>query len=129
MKEVRGRNGGILKVPEKGETNNPKGKPKGTKNRSTIARQILEMAAILPQESYMFLSELVPGLSEKFTIEETMTLIQVAKAITDKDTQAYKALLDSAYGAPKQEIEHSGDEENPIKFTITKTYAPEPKAD
>ena len=28
MKEIKGRNGGTLKVPEKGETANPNGRPK-----------------------------------------------------------------------------------------------------
>lgn len=28
MREIEGRNGGKLKIPEKGETNNPNGRPK-----------------------------------------------------------------------------------------------------
>ena len=34
-------------------------------------------------------------------------LKQIKKAIEDKDTNAYKAVLDSAYGAPKQEVENT----------------------
>lgn len=91
--------------PQKGEVRNPNGRPKGSKNRSTIARRILEMATVLPKKSYETLFKVFPDIEKDLTVEEVMTLMQVAKAITDKDTGAYKTLMDSAYGAPKQDIE------------------------
>jgi len=39
------------------------------------------------------------------TIEEMGTIIQADKMIRSKDSIAYRALMDSAYGAPKQEME------------------------
>lgn len=95
--------------PKKGEVRNPNGRPKGSKNRSTTARRILEMTASLPSKSYNALLKVFPDLDKKLSVEEVITLMQVAKAITDKDTGAYKTLMDSAYGAPKQEVEHSGE--------------------
>lgn len=65
---------------KKGESGNPAGRPKGAKNRSTIVRELLE-------------------LNEN---ELKMHLAQIKKAIEKEDTNAYKAVLDSAYGAPKQ---------------------------
>ena len=95
--------------PKKGEVRNPNGRPKGSKNRSTTARRILEMTASLPSKSYNALLKVFPDHDKKLSVEEVITLMQVAKAITDKDTGAYKTLMDSAYGAPKQEVEHSGE--------------------
>lgn len=65
---------------QKGEVRNPKGRGKGTRNRSTILRELLD-------------------LNEN---ELKMHLAQIKKAIEKEDTNAYKAVLDSAYGAPKQ---------------------------
>ena len=40
---MEGKNGGTLKPFEKGESGNPNGRPKGAKNRSTIAKYWLEV--------------------------------------------------------------------------------------
>ena len=39
---MEGKNGGTLKPFEQGESGNPNGRPKGSRNRSTIARLWLE---------------------------------------------------------------------------------------
>lgn len=82
------------------------GRPPGTKNRSTIARKILEMKALYSDVDFKRLKELYPELEKSMTVEEMCTIIQVDKAIKDKDTTAYRALMDSAYGAPKHEVEN-----------------------
>jgi len=41
-------------------------------------------------------------MANNLTIEEAMAYIQVTKAIKGEDTAAYKVLMDSAYGLPKQ---------------------------
>jgi hypothetical protein len=93
----------------KPERINKNGRPKGTRNRSTIAKMVLSMKVGLPQNKLMEkVRELYPSLPKKLTIEELSTLVQMTKAINAGDTQAYKAVLDSAYGAPKVEMEHSG---------------------
>ena len=69
------------------------------KRRSTIARKWLEVEV----------NEKNPltGLAEKLSYEDIITLAQIKKAKEDADTNAYKALQDSAYGAPKQEIDQT----------------------
>lgn len=71
--------------------------PVGSKHRSTIARKWLEIE----------LDDINPltGLAERLSYEDIITLAQIKKAKDEYDTNAYKALQDSAYGAPKQEVD------------------------
>lgn len=80
----------------KGESGNPNGRPKGSKNRSTIARQWLEVNQNLKNP--------LTGANETMSQEDLMTLALIKKA-RDGDVNAYKALMDSGYGAPVQQIE------------------------
>jgi hypothetical protein len=80
-----------------GQSGNPNGRPKGKRNRSTILKELLDMN----------------------DQELKMHQAQIEKAIELKDTNAYKAVLDSAYGAPVQQI----DNDITIKeFDISKLY-------
>ena len=83
---------------EKGESGNPAGRPKGSRNRSTIARRWLEVNQKLKN----------PLTSEEETMsqEDLMTLALIKKA-REGDVNAYKALMDSGYGAPVQQIEQT----------------------
>jgi hypothetical protein len=107
---MEGKNGGILKPFEKGESGNPNGRPKGSKNRSTIARRWLEVNQNLKNP--------LTGESENMSQEDLMTLALIKKA-REGDTNAYKALMDSGYGAPVQQVEN----DITIKeFDISKLY-------
>jgi len=86
------------------ENINKKGYPAGQRNRSTVVRHILDMKFKLSDEILETLKENFPGLAEKLTVEEVMTIIQVRKSIVEGDTAAYRAVQDSAYGQPKQEV-------------------------
>ena len=80
-----------------GQSGNPNGRPKGKRNRSTILKELLDMN----------------------DQELKMHQAQIEKAIELKDTNAYKAVLDSAYGAPVQQVEN----DITIKeFDISKLY-------
>ena len=81
---------------KKGESGNPNGRPKGRKNRSTIARHWLEINQKLKNP--------LTGDSETMSQEDLMTLALIKKA-REGDVTAYKALMDSGYGAPLQQIE------------------------
>lgn len=81
---------------DKGESGNPNGRPKGSKNRSTIARQWLEVNQNLKNP--------ITGVNETMSQEDLITLALIKKA-RDGDVNAYKALMDSGYGAPIQQIE------------------------
>ena len=89
---------------EKGKSGNPKGKPKGSRNRSTILKELLDIN----------------------DNELKMHMAQIEKAIEQKDTSAYNAVLDSAYGKATQQtdITTNGqslkDDVTPIMFTQTK---------
>jgi len=87
---------------EKGKSGNPKGRPKGSKNRSTIIKKWL--TALDKGKNPM------TGETEEMTVEDRMTLALIGKALKG-DTHAYKALMDSAYGHPKQELETTGNSE------------------
>jgi hypothetical protein len=90
---------------EEGKSGNPAGRPVGAKGRATIARQVLEMTAIYPDKVFEQLQKQYPEITKKMSIEEMGTIIQADKMIRNKDTMSYRALMDSAYGAPKQEID------------------------
>jgi hypothetical protein len=77
-----------LKPFGKNNNANPNGRGKGTRNRSTIIRELL-------------------ALNDN---ELKMHQAQINKAIEKEDTNAYKAVLDSAYGAPVQQIEQTNTE-------------------
>ena len=81
---------------KKGMTLNPNGRPKGSKNRSTIARHWLDVNQKLKNP--------LTGQDEVMSQEDLMTLALIKKA-REGDVNAYKALLDSGYGAPTQQID------------------------
>ena len=83
---------------KKGQSGNPKGRPKGSKNRSCVAKKWLSVEQDLKN----------PLTSEMETMsqEDLMTLALIKKA-RDGDSTAYQKLLDSAYGAPVQQVEQT----------------------
>jgi hypothetical protein len=74
------------------------GRPKGSKNRSTIARYWLEVNQNLKNP--------LTGENETMSQEDLMTLALIKKA-REGDVNAYKALMDSGYGAPVQQVEQT----------------------
>jgi hypothetical protein len=82
-----------LKPFEKGNNANPNGRPKGSRNRSTIVKELLEFASSQ--------KNVLTGEQETLTQEQAITLAMLLKA-NKGDVNAYKALMDSCYGAPKQ---------------------------
>ena len=96
--------------PVKGEIRNPKGKPKGTLNRSTIAK-----AWLTANEST---KNPITGAKETLSQEDIMTLALINKA-RKGDVSAYKALMDSCYGMPKQTIDSNINDVTPKITGIT----------
>ena len=81
---------------QKGESGNAKGRPKGALGRSTIARRWLEVETKETNN--------LTGENETLSQEDLITLAQIKKAKAG-DTNAYKELLNSAYGQATQPIE------------------------
>jgi len=82
----------------KGESGNPNGRPKGSKNRSTVARYWMEVNQNLKNP--------LTSKTETMSQEDLMTLALIKKA-REGDVGAYRALMDSGYGAPVQQIEQT----------------------
>ena len=87
-----------LKSYKKGQSGNPNGRKKGSKNRSTIARHWLDANQNWKNP--------ITGEEETMSQEDAMTLALIKKA-REGDVTAYKALMDSGYGSPLQQIEQN----------------------
>ena len=98
-----------LRPAKKGEVRNPNGRPKGSRNRSTIAREWLEVT--------QFITNPITGEKEKLEQQDIMTLGIIKKA-RDGDVNAYKALMDSAYGQPLQQIQQEVSKIDEIEIII-----------
>ena len=94
--------GGFKDNPERINRN---GRPKGTKNRSTIARKWLEVEQKLQNP--------ITGENEKMSQEDIMTLALIKKS-REGDVAAYRALMDSAY---HQSLMLVNDPDNPVDLT------------
>ena len=81
---------------KKGQSGNPKGRPVGTKNRSTIAKKWLEVNKKGKNP--------ITGEDEDLTQEDIITLALIRKAMNG-DVNAYKALMDSGYGTAKDTVD------------------------
>jgi len=87
-----------LKNWEKGVSGNPKGRPKGSKNRATIVKHWMEA-----KRDY---KNPLNGLIEHLSQEDVLTLAMINKGVKG-DVSAYRALMDSLYGAVRQTMELS----------------------
>jgi len=96
-----------LKPPKKGEVRNPKGKPKGTRNRATIVREWLDTVCEFTNP--------ITDKIEKKTLADQITIALIGKA-RNGDVQAYKELMDSGFGKIKDTVEHDVN----IKKTVIK---------
>lgn len=79
----------------KGESGNPTGRPKGALGRATIARYWLEAKTNETND--------LTGKDELLSQEDLITLAVIKKAKAG-DVQAYRELLNSAYGQATQPI-------------------------
>ena len=100
-----------LKPFKKGQSGNPAGRAKGSKNITTIVRNVLGLAMfdVVCDESSMSDSERAnvelfkekvrqarDVIGEDLTVEQMLILRQVVKAIQNDDTQAFNAVMDRA---------------------------------
>ena len=81
---------------KKGQSGNPKGRPVGSKNRSSIVKKCLETVEKAKNP--------ISGELEDLSQEDMITLAILKKARTG-DVRAYKELMDSLYGTAKDTID------------------------
>lgn len=81
---------------KKGQSGNPNGRPKGKRNRSLIAKQWLEVSQKIKNP--------ITGENEELEQQDIMTLALIKKA-REGDVQAYRELMDSAYGKLPQQTD------------------------
>lgn len=62
--------------------------------------------------------------AKEITVEMLLVYKQTKKAIEESDTQAFNAVMDRAYGKPKEKLEHSGVDDGPIETV----FIPSPQA-
>lgn len=88
--------GGVLKAFPAGVSGNPLGRPKGSKNRSTIAKELA---------SVMLSAKGINGVESNMSAEHAMMAALFRKAI-DGDVSAIKEAQDTLYGklTDKQEL-------------------------
>ena len=100
---------GNLRPATAGEVRNPMGKPPGTKNRATIAKELL---------SVELKAEGLDGVTGKYSAEYLVNAALLKKAMAG-DVAAFKELHDTVYGkiADKQEL--TGKDGDAVKLDVT----------
>lgn len=88
---------------------NPRGRPKGSLNTSTIIKRWLEATEKAKNP--------LTGKEEKMTQMDIITLAQLIKA-RKGDTTAFRELLDRTDGKPSQAVNVSGPDGGPIEHTF-----------
>ena len=102
---------------KKGQSGNPNGRPKGTKNRSTLVRELLEMESTFNNP--------LTEQSEKLSYAEQIIIAQIAEA-RKGNVQAFRELMDSAYGKMK-DVHQFEETEKETEFVVTVVNAPQLK--
>ena len=90
---------------KKGQSGNPKGRPVGSKNRSTIAKRWLETTERFKNP--------ITGEIEELTQEDIGTLALIKK-MRSGDVRAYESLMDSAFGKAVQTNDINVNKDGPL---------------
>jgi len=90
---------------KKGQSGNPKGRPVGSKNRSTIAKRWLETTETFKNP--------ITGEMEELTQEDIGTLALIKK-MRSGDVRAYESLMDSAFGKAVQTNDINVNKDGPL---------------
>jgi hypothetical protein len=107
MKEIKGRNGGTLKVPEKGETANPNGRPK--KFTTLMKEQGYKLSEV--NDSIQAIMAMDEKEIREVTKNENATMLEktVARAIIKSyekgSLYSMDTLLSRVYGKPKETVD------------------------
>ena len=81
---------------KKGQSGNPAGRPKGSKNRSTIIREMLDMMVQVKDDK---------GDEVWQSNEYRMVQAIITKAIEKGDVAAFNSIMDNVYGKLKDTVD------------------------
>ena len=81
---------------KKGQSGNPAGRPKGSKNRSTIIREMLDMMVQVKDDN---------GVEVWQSNEYRMVQAIITKAIEKQDVAAFNSIMDNVYGKLKDTVD------------------------
>tara|TARA_R100001443_G_scaffold16126_2_gene25948 strand:+ start:2867 stop:3268 length:402 start_codon:yes stop_codon:yes gene_type:complete len=101
------------KFQPKDEEGNPtNGRPKGSENRSTVIKKWLsaKVTRVNPET----------GLEEKMTLLDSMVLSLSHKVVSNKDTSAFRALMDYSWGQARETIDVNQIAEQPLFEDVPK---------
>ena len=122
-KKIAGRNGGTLIVPEKGETNNPNGRPR--KYVSLLKEQGYKLAEVNDTIQAMMSMDLEELKSvwdnPKATVLEKTIAAAMRKSLEKGSLYSLETLLTRVYGKPKEQVDIQTDNRIEIVFVDGKT--------
>jgi hypothetical protein len=105
MKTIKGRHGGTLHPPQKGEVRNAKGKPKGTPNTKT---RMLKLFSLVVKKQNP-----ITGKDELFTGAEMLDMALFGKALSG-DVPAYREIMDRTEGKIKEVVDVTTNQMPPV---------------
>lgn len=123
VKQQRGNKAKIVPYQFKpGQSGNPDGRPVGSRDRSTVAKEIFELVAKYPAKKYNIIKKIFEALPQEMSAEHMMFMSCVARVIATGDAHAFDKLMDARYGKQRASIEIQDMTEQPeyIQFVISK---------
>jgi len=93
-----------LTTPKKGEVRNPNGRPKGSKNKSTIFKEML-----------------ASKITGDLTVQEEL-VTKLYEAMQGGDLKAIDLILNGAFGKDKMIVEQTNIEQEPVKIEFIKKH-------
>lgn len=121
-KEIKGKYGGTLKVWEKGESGNPKGRPKKLVPSMKIdGYKLTEINDTIQSIVSMNIEELKHVYDNpKSTILEKTVANALRKSLEKGNLEAIETLINRVYGKPKENLNVESKGETTIKIEIVK---------
>lgn len=122
-KEIAGKNGGKLKIWEKGESGNPKGRPKKlVPSMKVDGYRLSEINDAIQSIISMTMDELKDVWNNpKATILEKTVAGALKKSLEKGNLDSLETLINRIYGKPKEKLDIESKNESTINIQIVKT--------
>jgi hypothetical protein len=122
MKEIKGKYGGTLKVWEKGESGNPKGRLKKlVPSMKVEGYKLTEINDTIQSIISMTMDELKDVWNNpKSTILEKTVAGALKKSLEKGNLESVETLINRVYGKPKEKIDIESKTESSIRIQIIK---------